>query len=301
MRPSISPDGKYIAFSRGDLNTSNIFIIPTGSGQERQLTNLPFHCINPIWSPDSQQIAFISEHNGGQQIRVVSLATGGIRELAAGQENRIISLHWLPQHGLLYAAKLDTVYKGLTFKGLYSAETGQPLEEKGAKFIYNKSNVHESYDFWRMLEEGRNEVFRIVGRAGTTFESEASFMFTNDLSASTDGQIIGGNAPNPADPEKSCFLVISLADMSRRFVDPGFQCIRIMADGQWVLGRHYNESLDKMEYVRIRIADGTIEKLTTLDYSIARIPLTKVADGEDEVLLINNVKSDCWLMNLAIR
>jgi tricorn protease len=71
--PSISPDGKNIAFSyKGD-----IYKVNAGGGRAVQLTSNPAHDTKPIWSPDGKQIAFSSDRFGNFDIYTLD-ANGGI-------------------------------------------------------------------------------------------------------------------------------------------------------------------------------------------------------------------------------
>jgi dipeptidyl aminopeptidase/acylaminoacyl peptidase len=65
--PRWSPDGKRIAFVRGgDKDDSGkprpaqIAILPLAGGEARTITDLPKGASNPVWSPDSRRIAFLS-------------------------------------------------------------------------------------------------------------------------------------------------------------------------------------------------------------------------------------------------
>ncbi len=70
--PAISPDGKTVAFCyRGD-----IFLVPSEGGQARQLTTHAAFDSHPIWSPDSQSIAFASTRDGAMDVFIVA-AKGG--------------------------------------------------------------------------------------------------------------------------------------------------------------------------------------------------------------------------------
>ena len=57
MKPSLSPDGKNIAFSyQGDIWT-----VPTSGGTAIRLTIHEGYETRPLWSPDGQTIAFSSD------------------------------------------------------------------------------------------------------------------------------------------------------------------------------------------------------------------------------------------------
>lgn len=64
----ISPDGTEIAFCyKGD-----IYKVPSNGGTATQLTTQASYECNPIWSPDSKQIAFASDRNGNFDLFVMS-------------------------------------------------------------------------------------------------------------------------------------------------------------------------------------------------------------------------------------
>jgi len=67
--PSISPDGKHIAFSyMGD-----IYITPVKGGHARALTNSKHFESVPIWSSDSKMIAYVSTEFGNRDVFVISI------------------------------------------------------------------------------------------------------------------------------------------------------------------------------------------------------------------------------------
>ncbi|HEX3151633.1 MAG TPA: S41 family peptidase [Gemmataceae bacterium] len=71
-RPSLSPDGKTVAF---DWN-GDIWVVSIEGGLAKPLTSHPAKDSSPRFSPDGKEIAFISDREGSPQIFVMS-ATGG--------------------------------------------------------------------------------------------------------------------------------------------------------------------------------------------------------------------------------
>ena len=70
--PSISPDGKEVAFSyKGD-----IYVVSSDGGQARQITSNKAYDYSPIWSPDGKTIAFASDRYGNFDIYTVSVKGG---------------------------------------------------------------------------------------------------------------------------------------------------------------------------------------------------------------------------------
>jgi len=62
----ISPDGRHAAVVRAAApGQSDIWIVDLDRGGVVRFTNGPGVSSQPIWSPDSRRIAFISDRNGG--------------------------------------------------------------------------------------------------------------------------------------------------------------------------------------------------------------------------------------------
>jgi serine/threonine protein kinase len=85
----ISPDGRRIAAAVHDLDkaSTDIVVVDVASGAKSRLTTHPLWDQNPVWSPDSTQIAYVGIRDK-PGIYAQNAAGGGERLLAEGQALR---------------------------------------------------------------------------------------------------------------------------------------------------------------------------------------------------------------------
>jgi len=105
--PQVSPDGRLVAYSvqtidvPGNRKITQIYVAPVEGGAERQITQAGQDNERPRWSPDSKQIAFISDRGGTSQIwlmnadgsnpaEVTNLSTEAGGELFAPDGKRLV-------------------------------------------------------------------------------------------------------------------------------------------------------------------------------------------------------------------
>jgi TolB protein len=70
--PTISPDGKFVAYSRELPDGHRIFLQDLSSGSEKQLTFGPGSDEHPWFSPDGYFIVFTSSRAGGYKLYITS-------------------------------------------------------------------------------------------------------------------------------------------------------------------------------------------------------------------------------------
>ena len=85
--PEISPDGKWIVFTRTwvdkakDESRSNLWLVDVAGTRVRELTSGPQRDSAPVWSPDGKRLAFLSDRDGTTQLHVLWLDTREVAQL----------------------------------------------------------------------------------------------------------------------------------------------------------------------------------------------------------------------------
>jgi dipeptidyl aminopeptidase/acylaminoacyl peptidase len=110
--PSISPDGRYVAYQVQKTNweenafETELWIAVTATGERYQLTNSKKSNTSPRWSPDSRRIAFISDRDGKRQIYLIA-PDGGEAVPITNLENGVSSIDWSPDGRVIALTAAD--------------------------------------------------------------------------------------------------------------------------------------------------------------------------------------------------
>lgn len=99
--PSISPDGRRVAFVRITGQTADVFVMPLVGGPAEQITFLDSMNFGPAWSPDGGEISFISTEGDKARIWKIAASGGKPASFDAGDVGGY-SLAWNPGRRILY-------------------------------------------------------------------------------------------------------------------------------------------------------------------------------------------------------
>ena len=167
VAPSISPDGKYLAFlSEKNLFTIDLFLADASTGTiVRKLTckisNTHIDEFNFIesagaWSPDSKRFAFSVFNKGRNRMLVIDVATGNIvDDISMGKAEQFSNLSWSPDgksivfqglaggHGDLYLYSFDNKQVKQLTNDKYS-DYQPSFSRDGKKIIFSSDRT--TYD-----------------------------------------------------------------------------------------------------------------------------------------------------------
>ena len=126
--PAISPDGTTIAFAyKGD-----IYSVPVGGGEARQLTTNAAFDTHPVWSPDSKKIAFASDREGSIDVFVIDAKGGTPTRLTTNSGTKTPIVFTDNDHMLFSSSLMPTaqsiIFGSNTFPQIYKVSTkgGRP-------------------------------------------------------------------------------------------------------------------------------------------------------------------------------
>lgn len=142
--PVWSPDGKEIAFVREDLGdrlrvpfeSGAIQVISASGGDPHPVTTGPASVHSPVWSPDSQSIAYIAtSHTNEEPLLFVTSAAGGApAKLADDLDSFPTEVHWTSD---------GTLWFGATDHGTAHFYKMAPGSKHAVLVIGGKRAVHE--------------------------------------------------------------------------------------------------------------------------------------------------------------
>jgi Tol biopolymer transport system component len=96
---SISPDGKWLAFFKGQF----LFKMPIDGSVPTQLTFSDTTHMGSAWSPDDKRIAFGSNEGGSNAVWIVDAEGGNPRQLVnTNMSEGAVDISWSPSREILY-------------------------------------------------------------------------------------------------------------------------------------------------------------------------------------------------------
>ncbi len=76
--PSLSRDGRFIAFHTRRAGNNDVFVVDVATGNERKITKHAGSDFSPTFSPDGKKIAFVSSRHGRKNLYTMNSIGHGL-------------------------------------------------------------------------------------------------------------------------------------------------------------------------------------------------------------------------------
>jgi dipeptidyl aminopeptidase/acylaminoacyl peptidase len=135
-----SPDGKYLFYGKGDVNSSVELRLYDFDRQTSELlleVPLDFASDKVLlagWSPDSRQVAFIAQLNGQYDLYTMEVETLALQQLTSSPEPEVLAT-WSPVTNQLLVGTASSIYE-LHGHRPFRTEKFQLIDDTGAELAF---------------------------------------------------------------------------------------------------------------------------------------------------------------------
>lgn len=316
--PKVSPDGRWVAYVVGvpdkaenRINT-DIWLVPMGGGEPRQVTRSPRHDRHPTWSPDSKWIAFESNRDGEFQVYVLPLEGGEAKRITTLSTEASQPV-WSPDGK--HIAFVSAVFPEFSDKPFSEAdrlnrEKSEARDKSKVKGRVITRLLYRHWDSW--VDDKRQHLFVVPMEGGGTrgepknltpgdrdaVPTSSTFSVGDEFGFSPDGKELAYTAtPTPAREEawstNHDLWVVDIASGARRALttNPAADgCPRYSPDGKYIAYRAQARAgfeADRWQLMLMTRSSGQVRSLTpNFDTSVEQI--TWAPDSQSLVVEAEN-------------
>jgi dipeptidyl aminopeptidase/acylaminoacyl peptidase len=162
--PQLSPDGRHVAFTIGDVNfadnrvVNQIYVTSVGGGELKRLTDGKSSSSAPRWSPDGKKLAFIT----GGQVWIMESDDGGDKQQITKISTGAAAPVWSPDSK--WIAFTSDVYPDCKDDECNKKRDEQAEGSKVKAHIVSRL-LYKHWDEWRDVK--RTHVFVVSSKGGT--------------------------------------------------------------------------------------------------------------------------------------
>jgi dipeptidyl aminopeptidase/acylaminoacyl peptidase len=160
--PQVSPKGDTVAYTITNIDkaanhgVTQIYLVPIGGGEPRQLTNDEHSSASPRWSPDGGKLAFIRE----DQIWTIDVPGGALKKLSSLSSGAGDAI-WSPDGNWL--AFVSDVYPACKDDACNKKQADERAQSKVKAHVAD----HLLYRHWKTWLDGiRSHVFVVSAEGG---------------------------------------------------------------------------------------------------------------------------------------
>lgn len=300
----LSPDGRWILYNVKEYSlatnsySSRLSLLSVDGANKKSLTSSSFKDLNPTWSPDGRQVAFVSNRDGSYQVYIMAVD--------GGEPRRVTNLSTgVSPNGLQWSGNLIAFTSDVFSDCPDDACNEQRNEDRAQSKVRAQIFERLPYRVWDSWKEGkRSQLFTVDVTSGAVNDLiEGDFDVPpidlggrRDFCFSPDGRQMAFTMNTDANvawsTNNDIFLMPSEGGAARRIsTSPGVDNQPLFSpDGRYLAFRSMKRAgyeADKTDVIIYDLASGKLSNLTqSLDRSAGNIvwngPLEIYFDGDHD-------------------
>lgn len=300
----LSPDGRWILYNVKEYSlatnsySSRLSLLSVDGANKKSLTSSSFKDLNPTWSPDGRQVAFVSNRDGSYQVYIMAVD--------GGEPRRVTNLSTgVSPNGLQWSGNLIAFTSDVFSDCPDDACNEQRNEDRAQSKVRAQIFERLPYRVWDSWKDGkRSQLFTVEVTSGVVKDLiEGDFDVPpvdlggrRDFCFSPDGRqmafTMNTNANVAWSTNNDIFLMPSEGGAARRIsTSPGVDNQPLFSpDGRYLAFRSMKRAgyeADKTDVMIYDLASGKLSNLTqSLDRSVGNFvwngPLEIYFDGDHD-------------------